>query len=186
MRSPRIARLRSRLSYANVTATLALFIALGGTSYAAVTLPKNSVGHSQIKKNAVRSGEIRSKSIRLSDISTRTRSALGGQAGPPGPQGPAGPPAVSEHVQVDSGGGSKGTGSVTHTESNIYTAIFKRDVSACAYGVSLVAAQNGPVFEEPPAGRITAASAGGPNVTVKTFDAAGNPSPLPFHLIVAC
>ena len=37
-------RVRERLSYANVVATLALFIALGGASYAAVTLPHDSVG----------------------------------------------------------------------------------------------------------------------------------------------
>ena len=43
-------RLRSRLSYANVTASLALFIALGGTGYAAVTLPRNSVGSAQLRK----------------------------------------------------------------------------------------------------------------------------------------
>jgi hypothetical protein len=31
-------RIRSKLSYANVVATLCLFIALGGTSYAAVKI----------------------------------------------------------------------------------------------------------------------------------------------------
>src|SRR5215217_3857180 len=35
---------RKRLSFANVTSMLALFIALGGTGYAAATLPANSVG----------------------------------------------------------------------------------------------------------------------------------------------
>ena len=42
-----------KLTYANVVATLALFIALGGASYAAIKLPKNSVGTKQLKKNAV-------------------------------------------------------------------------------------------------------------------------------------
>ncbi len=37
-------RIRSRLTYSDVVASLALFIALGGVSYAAVKLPKNSVG----------------------------------------------------------------------------------------------------------------------------------------------
>jgi hypothetical protein len=36
------AQLRSRLSYANVTVSLALFVALGGTAVAAVTLPRDS------------------------------------------------------------------------------------------------------------------------------------------------
>ncbi len=47
-------RVRDSLSYANATATLALFIALGGASYAAVVLPPDSVGPAQIKPGAVR------------------------------------------------------------------------------------------------------------------------------------
>lgn len=39
-------------------ALLALFVALGGTSYAAVSLPKASVGPKQLKQNSVRSGKI--------------------------------------------------------------------------------------------------------------------------------
>src|ERR1700678_2621687 len=42
----------SRLSYANVVATLALFISLGGASYAAVTLPAGSVGPRQLRDGA--------------------------------------------------------------------------------------------------------------------------------------
>lgn len=48
-----LARLRRRLSFANVTAALALFVALGGTSYAAINLPANSVGPDQIRYHAV-------------------------------------------------------------------------------------------------------------------------------------
>ena len=42
-----------RLSYANVVSTLALFIALGGASYAAVELPAGSVGQRQLRPGAV-------------------------------------------------------------------------------------------------------------------------------------
>ena len=66
---------------ANVLALLALFIALGGTSYAALTLPKNSVGTPQIKPRAVT----------LSKISTSARKSLKGQTGPAGHTGAAGP-----------------------------------------------------------------------------------------------
>lgn len=38
-----------RTSYANVAATLALFIALGGASYAAFEVPPNSVGQRQLE-----------------------------------------------------------------------------------------------------------------------------------------
>ena len=44
--------LRRRLSYANVVATLALFLTLGGVGYA-LTIPSNSVGTKQLKRRAV-------------------------------------------------------------------------------------------------------------------------------------
>jgi hypothetical protein len=46
-------RATDRLTYANVVATVALFIALGGVSYAAVALPANSVGSTQLQTGAV-------------------------------------------------------------------------------------------------------------------------------------
>jgi hypothetical protein len=46
-------RLREGVSYANVVATLALFVALGGVSYAALTLPAGSVGRVQLRDAAV-------------------------------------------------------------------------------------------------------------------------------------
>ena len=39
--------LHPRASFANVMSCLALFVALGGASYAAVSLPNNSVGAKQ-------------------------------------------------------------------------------------------------------------------------------------------
>jgi hypothetical protein len=47
----------------NTIAMLALFIALGGTTYAATALPKNSVGTKQLKKNAVTAVKIKSGSV---------------------------------------------------------------------------------------------------------------------------
>jgi hypothetical protein len=46
----------------NTLALLALFIALGGTTYAATALPKNSVGTKQLKKNAVTAVKIKNGS----------------------------------------------------------------------------------------------------------------------------
>jgi hypothetical protein len=43
----------SRLTYANMVATLALFIALGGASYASLSLPTGSVGRAQLREGAV-------------------------------------------------------------------------------------------------------------------------------------
>jgi hypothetical protein len=60
--------IRNHLSFANVISVIALFVALGGASYAAVTLPKNSVGAKQIKKNGVGASEIKKNAVRASEI----------------------------------------------------------------------------------------------------------------------
>jgi hypothetical protein len=50
-------------SPAMIVACVALFIALGGTSYAAATLAANSVGTKQLKKNAVSSAKIKNAAV---------------------------------------------------------------------------------------------------------------------------
>jgi hypothetical protein len=47
----------------NTIALLALFVALGGTTYAATSLPKNSVGTKQLKKNAVTNPKIKANAV---------------------------------------------------------------------------------------------------------------------------
>ncbi len=63
-----LARLRARLSYANVMATLGVFLALTGTATAAIVLPRDSVGAEQIQADAVRSPEIQADAVRGSEI----------------------------------------------------------------------------------------------------------------------
>lgn len=91
-------KLRSGLTYANVMATVAVFLALGGGAYAAATLPKNSVGSRQIRSDAVSSSKVQDRSLLARDfktgqLPTGTRGAAGarGEPGPQGPNGPAGP-----------------------------------------------------------------------------------------------
>jgi hypothetical protein len=45
-----LSKLRASLTYANVMATVAVFVAVGGTSYAVAQLPRNSVGSKQLKR----------------------------------------------------------------------------------------------------------------------------------------
>jgi len=104
-----LSKLRSRLSYANVMATIAVFIALGGTSYAVAT---GSIGSREIKNNSVRSKDLRNNTIRGKDIRTGTiRSSDVGngsllaedfKAGqlPAGPQGPKGDPGALSGVET--------------------------------------------------------------------------------------
>src|SRR5664279_2232360 len=61
-------RIQKKLSYANVVATLALFLALGGAAYAASKLPKNSVGTKQIKKNAVTGAKVKKQTLTGNNI----------------------------------------------------------------------------------------------------------------------
>src|SRR5688500_9282597 len=116
-----IRRFIDQLSYANVTATIALFIALGGSSYAALSLPRNSVGTQQIRPGAVRSVDVKNRSLQVSDLSSTARAALAGRIGPAGPAGPAGVPAAKHFAAVSpsgallrgnatSGGNAGGTG----------------------------------------------------------------------------
>jgi hypothetical protein len=52
-----------RPSAALVVATIALFVALGGTGYAAIALPAGSVGTKQLKNGAVTSAKIKAHSL---------------------------------------------------------------------------------------------------------------------------
>lgn len=72
-------RFRPRLTYANVIASLALFIALGGAAVAA-GLPKNSVGPNQIKKGAVTAKAIRKQAVTAGKIAPKA--VVAGKLGP--------------------------------------------------------------------------------------------------------
>jgi hypothetical protein len=80
---------RRRPSAGVVLAIVALFVALGGSSYAAVSLPKASVGAPQIKQSAVNSKKVQDGSLLAKDFK-RGQLPKGAQ-GPAGPQGPQGP-----------------------------------------------------------------------------------------------
>jgi hypothetical protein len=63
-----LAAFGSRLTYANVMATIAVFCAIGGGSFAFAALKKNSVTAKQIAKNAVREGEIAKNAVTAKKI----------------------------------------------------------------------------------------------------------------------
>src|SRR5687768_792872 len=62
--------LRRHLSYANVMATVAVFIALGGSSYAIVR-----VGSNEIADGSLRSRDIRDRGVAERDVRTNTLGA---------------------------------------------------------------------------------------------------------------
>ena len=99
-------RPRKLPSPATVIASLALLVALTGTSVAAISqIPRNSVGSAQLKANSVTNAKLASNSVRSAEV--RNGSLLRadfrpGQipVGPVGPQGPAGLPGVAAREQV--------------------------------------------------------------------------------------
>ncbi|MBS1890789.1 MAG: hypothetical protein JST59_05815 [Actinobacteria bacterium] len=74
---------RPRLTYANVVASLALFIALGGASYAATSLPKGSVGTDQIQAEAVRTGKVADDAVTAAKLAQGVRERLAPVGGVP-------------------------------------------------------------------------------------------------------
>src|SRR4051794_26679683 len=55
-------KVRQHLTYSNVVATIAVFLALGGAAYAAV-LGKNTIGSRQVKPNSLKGVDIRESSL---------------------------------------------------------------------------------------------------------------------------
>lgn len=96
-------------------ALLALFLALGGTSYAAATLPKDSVGTTQIKDGQVQKADLAKSALPSASAPVRSgetiRGVLGSEGQSPQPnsqfsdavsfQAPAPTAVDSDHIDVD-------------------------------------------------------------------------------------
>src|SRR5918995_2522853 len=82
-------------SPAMVVASLALLVALGGTSYAAIqNVPRNSVTTIHVKDRSLLARDFRAGQI------PRGPRGLPGPAGPAGPAGPQGPPGTASGAAV--------------------------------------------------------------------------------------
>src|SRR3954471_370008 len=92
-----------RPSPALVIATIALVVALAGTGYAALKLPRNSVGAKQLKRNAVTSPKVKNGSLLAGDFKA-------GQlpAGAQGPRGDRGEPGTDGTKGTDGQPGQPG------------------------------------------------------------------------------
>lgn len=151
-----MARIREKLTYANVVATLALIVALGiGTAWAGTHLSKNSVKSKQIKDGAVQNADLASDAVTSGKV--KDGSLLGadfaagsvpqGQRGATGPQGVTGPSgatggqgtpgrdATELFAYVKNNGAllyGRGVTSVTKNAGNgDYTLTFNRDLTSC-------------------------------------------------------
>lgn len=152
----------SRPSAGLVVSIIALIVALGGTSYAAVNLPANTVGNKQLRngavtapkiaRNAVRSSQVKDGSLLAGDFAPgQLKSGLAGPAGPkgepgsPGPTGPKGDPGQPgpqgvQGVQGERGpAGFSGYEQVTVEEhSNVAMSIYTDATATCPTGKVVV------------------------------------------------
>jgi hypothetical protein len=175
-----IARLRRRLSFANVTSGLALFVALGGTSYAAVSVGSaeirtgavgsseirtDAVGRAEVRTGAIGKSEVRSSAVGKSEIATNAvgkaeiaKDAIDTLEIKDGGVELADLSAASRaaltpgRAAVTSAGVAAGGNakSVTRTAPGVYSVEFDRDVSACTYAATLAAVRSGTTVEQPP------------------------------------
>jgi hypothetical protein len=90
-----------------IVACASLIVALGGVSYAATVLPKNSVGAPQLQNKAVSTSKLRKGAVTGAKVKNGSLLAADFRAGqlPSGPRGPQGPqgvpgPTVRAYAQV--------------------------------------------------------------------------------------
>jgi hypothetical protein len=89
-------RSKIRISPASVLALVALFVALGGVSYAAATIngkniKNNSIPGKKLKNRAVTNKKVKPNSLGANRLTAAARASLRGAQGPQGAQGAAGP-----------------------------------------------------------------------------------------------
>jgi hypothetical protein len=146
----KLKKIRARISSAHVIAMLALFVALSGSSYAAVTirasqirnnsipgskLKANSIPASKLKNNSITGRKLRNNTITRSNLRSDVLSLTGGgnvgaqgdeesssgATGPRGPQGPSGPRGLTGAPGPTGPAGQNGAAGANGTDSNLVT-----------------------------------------------------------------
>src|SRR4051794_1307495 len=175
--------IRRRLTYANVIATLALFLALNVGAYAAFKIPPNSIGSAELKNKAVTPKKVSPSAIKL----------FRGKNGKEGPQGAKGLPGAAgaqgtavAFAAVTAAGKTVGSqtknvadANVTHPASGVYCfALPFTPVNAVVNGSNLGGANDTlpTVYVRRPGDPPPDDCAANDNVRVRTLDLDGNPS----------
>jgi hypothetical protein len=149
-------RFMRRPSPSLVLSALALAVSLGGTGYAAVVLPANSVGTAQLKNGAVVGTKVKSHSLIADNFKSGQlpkgqpgQAGLPGPVGLPGPAGPKGDPAAKHWAVVRGSDGAiiRQSGGIVPAKpagQGLYTLTFPQSVNACAPIITLSATGNTP------------------------------------------
>ena len=126
-----------RPSLALVVALLALVVATGGTSYAAVTLAKNSVLSKHIKNGQVKTADLKDGAVtgaKVTDGSLAAGDFAAGQL-PAGPAGPAGPKGATGAQGVP---GPTNTVTVVASSGSIAPGSFGGATAQCPAGTQAI------------------------------------------------
>ena len=196
-------RIRShRPSPALVVSVIALFVALSGTSYSAVTklLPRNSVGSAQVINGSLQKADLARTTIHALKGNRGLRGAAGpagpagpagaqglqGASGPPGPPGEPGADAFVLWAVVAADGTiqrSFGITGVVKSDTGFYDVGFDVDF-APSEECALVAGLGSAATDAN--GQIATRSAPGTGVYVLTYGSDGTPTNQGFHLAIFC
>ncbi|WP_193607208.1 hypothetical protein [Nocardioides lijunqiniae] len=185
-----------RLTYANVVSTLALVIAVGGGGAAvAAGLAKNSVGSPQIRDGAVKRADLGRGSVvsaKVKDGSVTGADVKEASLGRVPSAKRADAAAVADNVlgAVVNANGTLVKAQSTHASTagplfpGSYEVVFDRDVTGCAYSVSV--GESGTGDGVVGFGAVTGRDGNPSAVFVSTFDKNGDIANRPFMVLVVC
>jgi len=179
--------IRRRLTYANVIATLALFLALNVGAYAAIKIPPNSIGPAQLKNRSVTPKKVSPAAIRLFKGKHGPKGPQGAK-GLPGPAGAQGPGGTAVAFAAVNGGPATTVASqtknvvdanISHPASGVYCfALPFTPKSAIVDGSNLMAANDtlATVYVRRTGDGPPDDCGANDNVRVRTLDLDGNPN----------
>ena len=167
-----------------VVALVALFVALGGSAFAALVVTGRNVKNSSLKGADIKNGALASRDMK--------KNSIGGVAILESRLGTVPSASVADGIQrfaVVSGAGAvargRGVSSAARTGAGRYQVIFDRDVRNCAY----LATIGDTSAAGPPQGSEITTSSLASNVngiSIRTENDAGAAVDRPFHLGVSC
>jgi hypothetical protein len=150
----------------NAIALAALFVALGGTSYAAIAIPRDSIGARQLRNGAVTSSKIRAGAISPRKLSANS---FGGR--------------ILEFAEIDTDGAvaasdPKGVKTANWDEGTGGSVIFPRRIPTDCYPLASGASSISPTLGEP--------ASVGASVSAGGLVGIAYSAPIPVTLAIIC
>jgi len=175
---------RFRPSPALVVSMIALFVALSGTSYAAVKIARNSVTSIHVKDRTLLAKDFRAGQLRRGPVGPVGPAGPAGPAGAAGPTGPAG--AAKAYARVLAGGDvddPRARGISDAAVSKPSTGVYCIDVEGGALNViaSIDISSSAGVVES---GTLLSSCPSGKEVEVHTRDLSGTLADRAFFVLV--